>query len=225
MEPYGSLYIVGLPIGNLEDISIRALRILGQVDLVATKDTRRTQRFLRHYRIRTTLTTYNRDCAPEKTPILLDRLRHGESLALVSDAGTPCIYDPGSRLIAAALREGVPLIAVPGASALVTAVAVSGMSGNALQFHGKLPANPQPFIRLLTALKNSHCTSVFFVSPSRLRASLSTMQAVWGNRHVVVTVDLTKSTQQILGGTINQVLRKHPLHFPDADVTLVVTGR
>ncbi len=223
-EPCGSLYIVSLPIGNIEDISVRALRILGQVDLVATKDTRRTHQFLRHYRIRTTLTTYDRGCAPEKTPILLDRLRHGESLALVSDGGTPCIYDPGSRLIAAALRAGVPLIAVPGASALVTAVAVSGMSGNALQFHGKLPARPQPLIRLLTVLKDSRSTSVFFVSPSRLRASLSRIQTVLGNRHVVVAVDLTKATQQILAGTINQMLRRHSLHFPDADVTLVVAG-
>ena len=224
MEPCGSLYVVSLPIGNIEDISVRALRILDQVDLVATKDTRRTQRFLRHYRIRTTLTTYDRDCAPGKTPILLDRLRHGESLALVSDGGTPCIYDPGSRLIAAALRAGVPLVAVPGASALVTAVAISGMSGNALQFRGRLPAKPQPFIRLLRNLKDSRCTHVFFVSPSRLRVSLSRMQTVLGNRHVVVAVDLTKATQQILGGTINQMLRKQALHFPDADVTLVVAG-
>ena len=218
------MYIVSLPIGNIEDISVRALRILGQVDLVATKDTRRTQRFLRHYRIRTTLTTYDRGCAPGKTPILLDRLRHGESLALVSDGGTPCIYDPGSRLIAAALRAGVPLVAVPGASALVTAVAISGMSGNALQFRGRLPAKTQPFIRLLRNLKDSRCTHVFFVSPSRLRVSLSRMQTVLGNRHVVVAVDLTKATQQILGGTINQMLRKQALDFPDADVTLVVAG-
>ncbi len=224
MEPCGSLYIVGLPIGNMEDISLRALRILGQVDLVATKDTRRTQRFLRHHRIRATLTTYDRGCAPEKTPILLDRLRHGESLALVSDGGTPCIYDPGSRLIAAALRAGVPLIAVPGASALVTAVSISGMSGNALQFHGRLPAKPQPFIRLLRNLKDSRCTHVFFVSPSRVRVSLSRIQTVLGNRHVVVAVDLTKVTQQVLSGTINQMLRKHPLRFSDADVTLVVAG-
>lgn len=224
MELCGSLYIVSLPIGNIEDISVRALRILRQVDLVATKDTRRTQRFLRHYRIRTTLTTYDRGCAPGKTLILLDRLRHGESLALVSDGGTPCIYDPGSKLIAAALRAGVPLIAVPGASALVTAVAVSGMSGNALQFRGRLPAKPQPFIRLLRNLKDSRCTNVFFVSPSRLRVSLSRMQTVLGNRRIVVAVDLTKATQQILGGTINHMLRKHPLHFPDADVTLVVAG-
>ena len=222
MEPCGSLYIVSLPIGNIEDISVRALRILRQVDLVATKDTRRTQRFLRHYRIRTTLTTYDRGCAPGKTPILLDRLRHGESLALVSDGGTPCIYDPGSKLIAAALRAGVPLIAVPGASALVTAVAISGMSGNALQFRGRLPAKPQPFIRLLRNLKDSRCTHVFFVSPSRLRVSLSRMQTVLGNRHVVVAVDLTKATQQILGGTINQMLRKQALQFHDADLNLVV---
>ena len=192
---------------------------------MAAKDTRRTQRFLRHYRIRTTLTTYDRSCAPEKTPILLDRLCHGENLALVSDGGTPCIYDPGSRLVAAALRAGVPLIAVPGASALVTAVAVSGMPGNDLQFHGRIPARPQSFIRLLTALKDSRCTSVFFVSASRLRASLSRMQTVLGNRHVVVAVDLTKATQQILAGTINHVLRKYPLCFSGADVTLVVAGR
>lgn len=224
MEPCGSLYIVSLPIGNIEDISVRALRILSQVDLVAAKDPRRTQRFLRHYRIRTMLTTYDRGGAPEKTPILLDRLRHGENLALVSDGGTPCIYDPGSRLIAAALRAGVPLIAVPGASALVTAVAVSGMSGNALQFHGRIPAGPQSFTRLLTILKDSRCTSVFFVSPPRLRASLSRMQTVLGNRHVVVAVDLTKATQQILAGTIDQVLRRHQLHFSDADITLVVAG-
>ncbi len=224
MESCGSLYVVSLPIGNMEDISIRALRILGQVDLVATKDTRRTQRFLRHYRIRATLTTYDRGCAPEKTPILLDRLRQGDSLALVSDGGTPCIYDPGSRLITAALRAGVPLVAVPGASALVTAVAMSGISGNALQFHGRLPARRQPSIRLLRMLKDSHCTSVFFVSPLRLRVSLSHIQAVLGNRQVVVAVDLTKATQQILGGTIAQVLRRHPLRFPDGDVTLVVSG-
>lgn len=224
MSVCGSLYIISLPIGNIEDISLRALRILDEVDIVATKDPRKTQRFLHHYRIRAALTTYDRGSAPEKTPILLEQLRCGKSLALVSGGGTPCIYDPGIRLIAAARRASIPVIAVPGASALVAALAVSGLSGNAVQFYGRIPVGTHSFNRLMTALEDSPCTGVLFVLPSQLRRTLSRMHTAVGNRRVVVAVDLTKTTEQIVSGTIAQVLRKHSLDFHNAEVTLVLAG-
>ena len=221
----GVLYVVGLPIGNPDDVTLRALRVLREADIVASKDPRQTQTFLRRHRIRALLTTYDRRNAREKIPILLHRLKTGSTVALVSDCGTPGLYDPGSLLIAQAHSIGVSVVSIPGPSALTAALAIAGISGNALSFHGRFPASDARGTRLLTELKAWRCTSILFVLPDRLRRVLSLIERCLGNRHVVIAVNLTRPTERILRGKVETVLRDYPLDFPDTDVTVVVAGR
>jgi 16S rRNA (cytidine1402-2'-O)-methyltransferase len=221
----GVLYVVGLPIGNPDDVTLRALRVLREADVVASKDTRHTQTFLRRHRIRALLTTYDRGNAREKIPILLHRLRAGSTVALVSDRGTPVLYDPGSLLIAQAHKMGISVISIPGPSALAATLAIAGMSGDALSFHGRFPASVARGTRLLAELKARRCTSVLFVLPERLRRVLSLVERCLGNRHIVIAVNLTQPTERILRGRVTTVLRNYPLDFPDTDVTVVVAGR
>ncbi len=221
----GTLYIVGLPIGNPEDITLRALRLLRQADVVATKEPQQTQAHLRRHRIRTLITTYDRRNAPSKIPILMHYLRTGSTVMLVSNAGTPCLYDPGFRLVAHAHRAGIPIVSVPGPSALTAALAIAGMSGDALCFHGHFPASETGGKRLLRSIKTHGGTSMFFVWPQRLRKILILAEKVLGNRETTIAVDLTKTTERVLRGKIRNLLGKYPLDYPDTDITLVIAGR
>jgi 16S rRNA (cytidine1402-2'-O)-methyltransferase len=221
----GTLYIVGLPIGNPEDITLRALRLLRQADVVATKEPGQTQALLRHYRIRALLTTYDRRNAQEKISVLMHHLRIGHTVALVSTVGTPCLYDPGSQLVAHAHRAGIPVVSVPGPSALTAALAISGMSGDTLYFSGRFPAAQAAGRRLLVSIKDHGCTSIFFVLPERLRRILALIEKVLGNRDALIAVDLTKPTERLLRGKIRTLLRTQPLRYPNAEVTLVIAGR
>jgi 16S rRNA (cytidine1402-2'-O)-methyltransferase len=221
----GVLYVVGLPIGNPDDLTLRALRVLRKADVVASKDTRQTQAFLRRHRIRALLTTYDRRNAREKIPILLHQLMAGSTVALVSDCGTPGLYDPGSLLVTDAHRVGIRVVSVPGPSALTAACAIAGMPGDALSFHGRFPASAARGMRLLAELKARRCTSILFVLPERLRQVLTLIERCMGNRHVVIAVNLTRPTERILRGKVVTVLRDYPLDFPDTDVTVVVAGR
>ena len=221
----GTLYIVGLPIGNPEDITLRALRLLRRADVVATKEPRQTQTLLRHYGIRTVLTTYDRRNAQEKVPILMHHLMTGHSVALVSTVGTPCLYDPGTRLVAHAHRAGISVVSVPGPSALTAALAVAGMSADMLYFGGRFPAGQAAGMRLLVSIKDQRCTSIFFILPERLRKGLALVEKVLGNRDALIAVDLTKPTEHLLRGKIRTLLGTQPLHYLNADVTLVIAGR
>ena len=221
----GVLYVVALPIGNLDDVTLRALRVLRQVHVVASKSPRHMQTFLRRHRIRALLTTYDRRNAQEKAPILLHRLRSGSTVALVSDCGTPGLYDAGSLLVAQAHRAGIPIVSIPGPSALTASLAIAGMSGNRLSFHGRFPVSETSGTRLLTELKGLRCTNIFFVPPERLRTILTLIERCLGNRNIVVAVNLTQPDERLLRGRITTVLRKGPLYFPGADVTVLVAGR
>lgn len=221
----GVLYIVGVPIGNPDDVTLRALRVLRRVDVVASKDPRHTQTFLRRHRIRALLTTYGRHNAQEKVPILLHRLKSGSQVALVSDCGSPGLYDPGSLLVAEAHRTGIPIVSVPGPSALTASLAVAGMPGDSLSFHGRFPVSETRGIRLLARLQALRCTNIFFVPPERLRKVLTLIKRCLGNRNVVIAIDLTRPDECLLRGRITTVLRNHRLRYPDADVTVVVAGR
>lgn len=222
----GTLYVVGLPIGNPDDVTLRALRLLRQVDIVATKDPRQTQAFLRHHRIHALVTTYERRNAQDKIPILLHHLQYGSRVILVSDCGTPCLYDPGSQLVARAHRAGIRVVSVPGPSALTAALAIAGMSGDVLYFRGRFPASQARGTRLLAALQAQRCTSIFFVSPERLRQVLALIEKCLGNREAIIAVNLTKPTERIVRGKIKTLLGKNPLRYTeDAEVTLVVAGR
>jgi 16S rRNA (cytidine1402-2'-O)-methyltransferase len=221
----GALYVVGLPIGNPDDVTLRALRVLRTVEIVAAKDPHHTQGFLRRHRIGAILTTYDRRNAREKTAILLHRLRSGSRVALISDCGTPGLYDPGSLLITHAHRAGIRIVSVPGPSALTAAFAITGMPGDVISFYGRFPASQARATRLLTELNARRCTSIFFVRPEQLRRVLCLIEQYLGNRQVVVAANLTHPTEQILRGRLTSVLRDYPLRFPGAGVTLVVGGR
>jgi 16S rRNA (cytidine1402-2'-O)-methyltransferase len=225
MRPPGRLYVVGLPIGHPEDITLRALRVFREADIVAAKDARQMQTLLRRYRIQAIITTYDRRNAPDKIPVLLHRLLTGSSVALVSDRGTPCIYDPGAQLLAQAHRAGIHVEAIPGPSALTAALSVAGMSGDVVFFRGRLPKSEERCLQLLQALKGRRCTHVFFVDPRRVRHSLTCIRTVFGSTETMVAVDLTKPTQQILRGKVGTLLEGYSLLYRNADVTVVVAGR
>ena len=218
----GRLYIVGLPIGNLDDVTVRAIRLLRRMDIIASKDPRHTQTLLLHHGIRALVTTYDRRNAQEKARILLQRLRAGSRVALVSDCGTPGLYDAGALLVAHAHRAGIPVVSVPGPSALTAALSIAGMPGDVLCFHGRFPTSPTAGMRLLAAVKARRSTSIFFVSAEQLRHVLTLVERYLGNRTVLVAANLTKRTERIVRGKVRTLLTRHTLYYPAADVTVVV---
>jgi 16S rRNA (cytidine1402-2'-O)-methyltransferase len=220
----GMLYVVATPLGNLEDITLRALRVLQEVDLIATEDTRRTRILLDHYQISKPLTSLYDHNEAVKAPRLIQRIQEGASIALVSDAGTPLISDPGYRLVQLAISRDITILPIPGASAVVAALSVAGLPTDRFVFEGFLPKKPGKRRRRLEALSEEPRTLIFYEAPRRLYEILGEMQGLWGNRRVVVARELTKKFETILRGRITEVrvqLEKHP---PQGEVTLVVEG-
>jgi 16S rRNA (cytidine1402-2'-O)-methyltransferase len=220
----GVLYLVATPIGNLEDITLRALRILREVDLIATEDTRRTRILLEHYQIDKPLTSLYEHNEAQKTPTLIRRLREGTTVALVSEAGTPLISDPGYRLVQGAIAQGITVTPIPGPSALVAALIVAGLPTDRFIFEGFLPKKPGKRRRRLEALAHEPRTLIFYESPRRLHDLLGEMQATWGDRRVVVVRELTKKFEEIIRGRITEVLAQLEERPPLGEVTLVVEG-
>jgi 16S rRNA (cytidine1402-2'-O)-methyltransferase len=220
----GTLYVVATPLGNLEDITLRALRVLREVDLIATEDTRRTRIILEHYQIHTSLTSLHDHNEAEKAPILVRRLQEGVSLALVSEAGTPLISDPGYRLVRLAISRGIPVSPIPGPSALVAMLSVAGLPTDRFIFEGFLPKKAGKRRRRLETLGEEPRTLIFYESPRRVCELLSEIRARWGNRRVVVGRELTKKFEAILRGHITEVLAQLEEHPPQGEVTLVVEG-
>jgi 16S rRNA (cytidine1402-2'-O)-methyltransferase len=220
----GILYVVATPIGNLEDITLRALRVLQEVDLIATEDTRRTRILLDHYQIDKPLTSLYDHNEVQKAPILVRRLQEGTSIALVSEAGTPLISDPGYRLVQLAISQQITVIPIPGPSAVVTGLSVAGLPTDRFVFEGFLPKKPGKRRRRLEALREEPRTLVFYESARRVRDLLNEMQAQWGNRRVVVARELTKKFEAILRGRITEVQTQLEERPPQGEVTLVVEG-
>ena len=202
----GTLYLVATPIGNLEDITLRALRILREASLVAAEDTRRTHGLLQHYQISRPLLSLHDHNERQRTPALLARLRAGESVALVSDAGTPLISDPGLHLVREALAQGIKVEAVPGPSALTTALSISGISLNEFTFVGFPPARGSARDRWLARLTAEPRTLVLFESPHRIRGTLEALHHHFGNRSVVIARELTKLHETIHRGRLSDIL-------------------
>ena len=216
------LYVVATPIGNLEDISLRAIRTLREVRLIAAEDTRRTKRLLVAYHIKTPLTSYHEHNKWAKLDYLLSRLEEGD-VALVSDAGTPGMSDPGYELIVAANQRGVPVIPVPGPSVIITALAVSGLPAEKFISIGFLPRKTGDRRRLLESVVDEHGTIVTLESPHRLQAALKDVLLVLGDRKVAVCRELTKMHDEVFRGSISQTLA----HFSDprGEFTLVIEGK
>lgn len=220
----GVLYIVATPIGNLEDITLRALRVLKEVDLIAAEDTRHTRILLSHYDIRTPLTSYHEHNERTKAQPLVERLLGGENIALVSDAGTPAISDPGYRLVVDAIHAGIRVIPLPGAAALAAALSAGGLPTDRFAFEGFLPAKKQERRARLQELKNDARTLVFYEAPHRLKESLQDMQQIFGERQIVVGRELSKVHEEFLRGTVSEVKARLADREVKGEITIVVHG-
>lgn len=197
-----TLYLIATPIGNLEDITLRALRLLREeVSVIACEDTRQTQKLLAHYEIRKPLISYHEHNEARRTGEILERLCRDESVALVTDAGTPLISDPGYRVVAEAVAKGYPVVPIPGASAVLAAIAASGLPVGEFQFIGFLPAKTVARRKALNELANNPMTVVAYESPHRILDSLSDMQEILGERQMVLARELTKIHEEFLRGT------------------------
>jgi len=197
----GTLYVVATPIGNLEDITLRALRVLKEVGLVACEDTRRTRTLLTHFGIHVPVTSYFEHNKLAKGPAILKTLREGRSVALVTDAGTPGISDPGFLLVREARAAGIPVVPVPGPSAVVTALSAAGIPADSFVFDGFLPVKPGKRIHRLEALRDLEMTIVCYESPHRILATLEAVGQVFGQVEIVVARELTKQFEEIVRGT------------------------
>ncbi|MCL4854916.1 MAG: 16S rRNA (cytidine(1402)-2'-O)-methyltransferase, partial [Bryobacteraceae bacterium] len=205
MAVSGTLFVVSTPIGNLDDLTFRALRVLKEAGVIACEDTRHTKKLLDHYGIKRPLVSYHEHNENERAVELVGRLQRGESIALVSDAGTPLLSDPGYRIVARARQEGIPVVPVPGASALLAALAASGLPTDAFHFAGFLPPKPAARRKLLESLRDEHATLVFYEAPHRILEALADVEAILGQRDVVVARELTKVHEEFLRGTAAEI--------------------
>lgn len=220
----GTLYVVSTPIGNLEDITLRALRILKEVAIIAAEDTRHTQKLLSHFDIHTTLTSYHDFNKEEKTPVLLSKMAEGASIAIVSDAGTPTLSDPGFYLIREAIRAGLPVSPIPGPAAALAALAVSGLPPDRFVFEGFLPKKKGARTRRLEQLKPDPRTLIFYESPFRIVGLLEEIKTILGDRPVVVAREITKMFEEFIRGSVTEVLEKIGKKTVKGEITLVVGG-
>lgn len=216
----GSLYVVSTPIGNLEDITLRALKVLKAVRLIACEDTRRTRKLLSFYKIGTPCTSYFEGNKFKKGEYLVSRLKGGDCVALVTDAGTPGISDPGHHLVEQAVANGIAVSPVPGPSAITAALAVSGIREHRFYFRGFLPTKGRK--RALALLKGVEGTLIFYESPRRLVSSLGDILQVLGNRRVVIAREMTKLFEEVVRGRVAEVVEKLGDLPVKGEVTLLV---
>jgi 16S rRNA (cytidine1402-2'-O)-methyltransferase len=223
----GALYVVATPIGNLADMTERAIQVLSEVDVIAVEDTRHTGRLLQHYQISTPTLALHEHNERERAPGLVDRLIKGESVALVSDAGTPLVSDPGYHLVRLAREQGVKVVPVPGASAMLAALSVSGLPSDRFVFEGFLPAKGAARKKRLEALVGETRTLIFYEAPHRLLDTLSDMQDIFGGqRFVVLARELTKTFETIRGDNLSDLFGwiKHDSNQQKGEIVLLVHG-
>ena len=221
----GTLYIVGTPIGNLEDMTVRAVRILQTVDLIAAEDTRHTGKLLHHFQIKTPQISYHEHNRMIRVPELVAKLQQGLAIALVSDAGMPGISDPGYELVRACAGEGFTVVPIPGASAVIAALSASGLPSDRFIFEGFLPAKSQARRTHLEGLQSESRTIVFYESPHRLRATLQDLADVLGgDRKITLARELTKLHEEFWRGTTAEAIELHTKREPQGEYTIVVAG-
>lgn len=202
----GKLYIVATPIGNLEDITLRALRILKEVDLIAAEDTRQTLKLLNHFEITKPLISYHRHNEEIKSDILIEKLKNGENIALVSDAGTPGICDPGEEVIKKAIEENIEVIPIPGACAMINALIASGIETKEFNFLGFLPLNKKLRKEKLEEIKKSEKTIIIYEAPHKMKSTLEDLKNILGNRKIVLARELTKIHEEFIRKNIDELL-------------------
>jgi 16S rRNA (cytidine1402-2'-O)-methyltransferase len=221
----GVIYIVSTPIGNLEDITLRALKILKYVDLIAAEDTRRTRKLLSRFDIHTPLVSYFEHNELKRLDKLLSHVKGGKDIALVSDAGTPGISDPGYRLIQEAIEREIPVIPIPGPSAAIAALSIAGLPTDSFAFVGFLPKKGGKRRKLLDKLADSMWTSILYESPHRLVETLEDLREACGDRQIVVTRELTKAFEEVIRGTISEVIDILKGKRIKGEITLVLGGK
>ncbi|TWJ32905.1 16S rRNA (cytidine(1402)-2'-O)-methyltransferase [Geobacter argillaceus] len=219
----GVLYIIATPIGNLEDITFRAVRTLKEVDLIAAEDTRHSRKLLSHFGIGTKLTAYHDHNERLKSDHLLSQLREGKNLALITDAGTPCIADPGYRIAQAAVAAGIRVVPIPGPSAVMAALSAAGLPTDRFAFEGFLPPRQGKRRAHLAELAAEERVMLFYEAPHRLAATLADMLAVLGNRQVVVARELTKIHEEFRRGTVAELIEWCAAQEPRGEVVILVT--
>lgn len=221
----GTLYIVATPIGNLEDITLRAKRVLSEVDLIAAEDTRHTRKLLAHLDIHTPLTSFSQHHEKGKRHKIVDVLKEGKDVALVSDAGTPCISDPGYPLLTAAVQEGMKIVPIPGASAVITALSAAGLPTDRFTFIGFLPEKPGKRRKILEGLTDYDHTLVFYLSKWKAQKQLAEMREVFGDRQACLCRELTKVHEEFTRGTLDQLDKHLADNPPKGEMTLIIKGK
>ena len=204
----GKLYIIATPIGNLEDITLRALRILKEVDIIAAEDTRQTLKLLNHFEIKKTLISYHRHNEETKSDILLEKLKEGQTIGLVSDAGTPGISDPGEEIIKKAISEGIEVIPIPGACAMVNALICSGLDTKQFSFYGFLPLNKKLRKQKLEEIKNENKTIILYEAPHKMKQTLKDLKEILDDRKVVLAREITKIHEEFIRKPIEELIEE-----------------
>ncbi|MFP4576265.1 MAG: 16S rRNA (cytidine(1402)-2'-O)-methyltransferase [Coleofasciculus sp.] len=221
----GTLYVVGTPIGNLEDMTFRAIRILQTVDIIAAEDTRHTGKLLQHFQIKTNQISYHQHNRQQRLPELLNQLTAGKTIALVTDAGMPSISDPGYELVQGAIEAGITVIPIPGATAGITALSASGLPTDRFVFEGFLPASGQERQQRLEVLAAESRTLIFYESPYRLQQTLEDFATIFSpSRQIVFARELTKLHEQFWRGTIEDAIAYYSDREPKGEFTLVLAG-
>ena len=221
----GTLYLCATPIGNLEDITLRCIRVLKEVDLIAAEDTRNSIKLLNHFEIKTPMTSYHEYNKIDKGRKLLERLRNGEDIALITDAGTPGISDPGEELVGMCQKAEIPVTAVPGAAACVTALTISGLPTRRFAFEAFLPADKKERQAVLEEMKTETRTMVVYEAPHRLVRTLEILLEALGNRRVSICRELTKKHETVYTASAEEALAYYAEHAPRGECVIVIEGK
>jgi 16S rRNA (cytidine1402-2'-O)-methyltransferase len=220
-----TLYVVGTPIGNLEDMTFRGIRILQTVDLIAAEDTRHTGKLLQHFQIKTPQVSYHEHNRSSRIPELLEKLHQGKAIAIVTDAGVPGISDPGYELVKSCVEMGITVVPIPGPSAAITALSAAGLPTDRFVFEGFLPAKTQQRREHLKSLQTESRTLIFYASPHRLRETLQDLAEILGcDRQIVIARELTKLYEEFWRGTIAEAISNYNDREPQGEYTLVLAG-
>jgi len=220
----GTLYLVATPIGNLEDITLRALRILKEADIIAAEDTRQTLKLLNHFGIKNTLVSYYEHNKAEKGNYLIGQLLEGRNVVLVSDAGTPGISDPGEDLVRLAADNGIPVTLIPGPSAVIAGVVLSGLPSGRFAFEGFLPVNRRARRERLESVSRDTRTLVFYEAPHKLIHTLKDLRDVFGNRRVAIARELTKRFEEVWRTTLDEAVARYEKETPKGEFVLILEG-
>lgn len=221
----GTLYLCATPIGNLEDMTMRCIRVLKEADLIAAEDTRNSIKLLNHFDIKTPMTSYHEYNKAGKGQKLVKRLKDGENIALITDAGTPGISDPGEDLVRLCRKEGIPVTAVPGAAACITALTISGLPTRRFVFEAFLPADKKERGMVLKEMENETRTMVLYEAPHRLTRTLKELNEALGNRRIRICRELTKKHEEVFAATVEEAITYYERQEPRGECVIVIEGK